>query len=238
MKIKHFYAFGNEVTEKMRNGRGGIPKVDWDIVREAGGDAFRMEQSREEFVKASYECGDHIEKARIILSKIGGAKVCSLGCGKGGLEYVLKTEQPELYLCCSDYTEKAIQGLRELFPECDEYCSFDMLHGDYGRLKGYDHILMNRVSTEFTEKEWRGVFQTCHNAGIKSIIFIPTEVMKVRDIIREWLLCLRWQIRGERLSFCGWMYSESEFMKIWKGLYRVDTSEHMGNTAVYFLKGE
>ncbi len=39
----------------------------------------------------------------------------------------------------------------------------------------------------------------------------------------------------KRDIFCGWIYSENEFKKMWEGQYREEKCIYLQNTAVFFL---
>lgn len=100
---------------------------------------------------------------------------------------------------------------------------------------GYDSVIMYRISTEFDYGTWREIFKKLHLAGIKRIVFIPTELAGIRDWTREHMFHLNNEIRGRKDTFCGWLYSENVFLNMWKGYYSLECSTKMDNSAVYYL---
>ena len=219
MRIKHYYAFGNDVAKKMKSDGICSNQVDWELLRKEGGSFFSIDESREEFIKNAERSDAYLINVDAVSEVLKErSRVCALGCGKGIFEFLLKRSRPDLYICCSDYTSEALNKLKTVFFECDEYKTFDM-KTSYDEMKQYDCLVMHRISTEFTHKEWRDRFRKCMESDIKQIIFIPTEILKVTDVLRELLLCVRWTVKKEKLTFSGWMYSKNEFKKMWIDYY-------------------
>lgn len=235
MKFKHYYSF----SAKINNGTHSSQNVDldWDSLRLMGGQAFALEDSKEEYIKNAKQTSSYKEFAQEILNVLGGEtkSLCSLGVGKGVLEWWIKALAPELELCCTDYTAQSLEKLKGYFPECNKIQEFDMLRGDYSLWAKYDAILMFRVSTEFDVDEWESIFNKIVLAGIKKVVFVPAELMTFKDIARELCLRIRSGWRGEKSVFCGWMYSEAEFEKIFDKFFNVDAVKYIHNTAIFAL---
>lgn len=217
MKIKHYYFF--EETQSKMSGRK-INAQNWDILRcDNNKSPFAIEKTIEEYeenCRISFE----YEKAATILCKLissfGNNTMVSLGCGKGILEWHIKKKLPDLYIECTDYAEKSVKLLRSVFTECNNISVFDMINGDYKKWKGAT-VLIYRVSTEFTSKEWKVIFNKMYEAGIENVIFVPTELLTFRIIYGEKLRMFMNFLKGNPTTFCGWMYSKSEFLKMFRG---------------------
>lgn len=217
MKIKHYYFF-EDVQTKM-SGRK-INAQNWDILRcDEKKSPFAIERTVEEYEENCRKSVEY-EKAADILCKLivsyGDGKLVSMGCGKGILEWHIKKKLPDLNIECTDYTEKSVKLLRNVFTECNNISVFDMLNGDYGKWKGAT-VLIYRVSTEFTSKEWKTIFDKMYHAGIESIIFVPAELLTFKTMFGEKTRKLINFLKGNPTTFCGWMYSKSEFLKMFRG---------------------
>ena len=160
--------------------------------------------------------------------------MCSVGVGKGILEYHIKDIMPTQYLCCTDYTLKALTELKKFFLQCDEFLPLD-LSSDISVLNKYDIVLMYRISTEFSFREWRRVFKKLYKNGTKHIIFVPTEIATVKDLINEYSIHFAHVLKGKKDTFCGWKYSENEFLKMMSGYYKVKSKKKFNDTTVFDL---
>lgn len=235
MKFKHYCSFATKMNEKTHSSQN--VDLDWDSLRLMGERAFALENSKEEYIISAKQTSIYNEYAQEILTILGREtkSLCSLGVGKGVLEWWIKVLSPELELCCTDYTIQSLEKLKGYFPECNKIQVFDMLQGDYSVWAKYDAILMFRVSTEFDVDEWESIFNKISLAGIKKVIFVPTELMTFKDIARELCLRIRSEWRGEKSVFCGWMYSETEFEMMFDKFFKVDTVKYIHNTAIFVL---
>ena len=80
-----------------------------------------------------------------------------------------------------------------------------------------------------------------HNDGIENIIYVPTALdtpKTMRVELRSHIINI---FRGRKDIFCGWLYTEDEFLGMFKGsgklpLYSVMKKVNIDNTAIYFLK--
>lgn len=245
MKVRHYYVFGDRLQDKFQGDI--LNEGNWDALRldEVEG-PFSLEKSVEAYEKNcenSVEYKNVAEKICHLLASedINVQKIISLGVGKGVLEWHLKKMMPKCIVECTDYTAKSIEQLKKVFRDVDAAYSFDILKGDYTRLDKNAIFIMYRVSTEFSLQEWYDIFEKMHDAGVFYIIFIPAGLDKVSDMIREKVGHIKNIIRGKKDTQCGWLYSESEFLKMFRGrggkvLYDVVNKVRLENTAIYFLK--
>lgn len=217
MRIKHYYYF-EEIQSKM-SGRK-INAQNWDVLRsDEKKSPFAIERTAEEYEENCRKSVEYEKAATILcelISSYENNKLVSLGCGKGILEWYIKKKLPDLKIECTDYAEKSVELLRNVFTECNNISVFDMINGDYEKWKGTT-VLLYRVSTEFTLKEWKMIFDKIYYAGIENVIFVPTELLTFRIMREEKIRKFMNLLKGNPTIFCGWMYSKNEFMKMFRG---------------------
>lgn len=236
MPTKHYFVFTN--SESMSH----LNKEAWDSLRMGTGNpAFQFEATLEEYETNCARRTDCCEVAKTIRDAIlsigaGVSSVVSLGAGKGIVEWHLKKFLPSLPLVCTDYAESGVASLRRLFRTCDKVMVFDMLKGDYSVFGKDAVLLMNRVSTEFAPSEWRQIFKSCKSAGIKYILFIPTELASIRLKVMETLRHFARRALHRRDTFCGWLYSRKEFDRLMSFDYQIESMQKIGDSALYKLK--
>lgn len=236
MPTRHYFVFNNAQE------CAALDKEAWDFLR-TGTDnpAFQFESSVEEYdanCARREDCQKIAGLIRDTLAKLeqNVSHIVSLGAGKGIVEWHLKRMLPELPITCTDYAESSVVKLGQLFLQCDKTLVFDMLAGDYGRFGKDAVLLMNRVSTEFTPSQWRSIFRSCSAAGIKHILFVPTELASLRLKAMETVCHILRRILRRQDTFCGWLYSKRELESLMSLYYRIDSMMKIGETAVYNLR--
>lgn len=235
MPTKHYFLFNN--SKPMSH----LDKETWDSLRTGTENpAFQFEQTLEEYeanCARRTDCREVAEVIRDAVLSIGAevSAVVSLGAGKGIVEWHLKKLLPSLPLICTDYAESGVASLRRLFRTCDKVMAFDMLRGDYSVFGKDAVLLMNRVSTEFTPTEWSQIFKSCKSAGIKYILFIPTELASIRLKVMETLRHFARKVLRRRDTFCGWLYSQRELELLMGVYYMVKMQTMIGDSVLYQL---
>lgn len=245
MKTRHHYAFGDRLQDKFQG--GALNESNWEVLRldEMEG-PFSLEKNAEDYEKNCEKSIEYKEVAgkiyRLLASEdITVQKIISLGVGKGALEWHLKKMMPKCIVECTDYTAKSIKQLKKVFRDVDAAYSFDILKGDYTRLDTNAVFIMHRISTEFCLQEWYSIFENMYNAEVFNIIFVPAELARACDMMREKVGHIKNIIRGRKDMQCGWMYSESEFLKMFKGrggntLYTIKNKVYHNGTAIFLLE--
>ncbi|MCH5266999.1 MAG: hypothetical protein J1E62_01535 [Lachnospiraceae bacterium] len=249
MKIKHYFSFDKKHYKK--NGFKKLSSANWDILRtENAPGAFSIEKEISAFEENCKTSVSYKETAEIICNFIKkhelGNRLVSLGCGKGIVEYHIKQIMPEVHIKCTDYAKKSIEQLAKVFIDCDEFDTFDMLSGDYGTWGGTgDILLMYRISTEFSTEQWQLIFDKIYNANIQYVIFVPTEIMTLRIALKEKAMLLHNILSGNKITFCGWMYSYKEYLKFFgynnntkdsSQKYQVITFDKYRDTGIFVLQ--
>jgi hypothetical protein len=246
MKIKHYFAFEKELSQKFCDDM--LNEKNWDILRMDERDsAFAIEKDIESYEQNCRNAQSYKNAAQKICDilrqeNLINKRIISLGAGKGILEWHLKKNMPELYIECTDYTLNEVEQLKKVFVHLDSAYQFDMLNGDYALLDSTGVLVLYRVSTEFCQEDWFKIFNKIYDAGINYIIFVPTGLDRLRDIIKERLICAVNVLRGRKIIHCGWLYSEKEYLKMFTGggykgcQYKIKQKDYFDNTAVYLLE--
>lgn len=241
MKVKHYYNFNDFDFEELN-------ETNWDLIRTNNVPGpFSIERDIDEYEKNCNNSPDYKQAAKLICEIIGdykneGKRLVSLGCGKGIIEWHIKETLPNLYLKCTDYTIEGLELLKKVFVKCNEFSVFDLLREeDYKILKADDIILMYRVSTEFTSKQWGKIFDKLFDRGVENIIFVPTEIMTLRIAVNEKKRQILNLIKRKKNTFCGWLYSYGEYLKMFKGednneKYEIVKEKRMNDTIIFVLK--
>lgn len=243
MKTKHYFVFDKEVQNKFNN--NSLNSENWEALRldEEPGE-FSIEKDIESYERNCMNAHKYRDAAKVVyelISSRGGGKTISLGVGKGILEWHLKKIDPQLVIECTDYTENALEQLKMVFKDMDAAYQFDILNGDYTELDRNSIFIMYRVSTEFSLEEWYKIFGSMYNAGITYIIFVPAGLCNVWDIAKEKIKHAINIILRKEDVFCGYLYSENEYMKMFKGngiapLYIIEKKVIFEETAAFLLK--
>jgi hypothetical protein len=235
---KHYFYFGDRLSKKMDQNR--LDQSNWEILRNDNVDGpFALEKSKEQYEENCRKSVSYRETAEVIAAKLKEkqcGKIVSCGVGKGILEWHLKELLPSCIVKCTDYTSEAIEKLKTVFEKCDEAMCFDMCNGDYSIFKDCDYLIMYRVSTEFDMPTWKKIFAEMKKAGIKRVIYVPTELATYRQIRNGTWQHIKNKIRKRKDTFCGWLYSVDEFDRMWDGMYTIDETTAYADTKIYFLE--
>src|SRR3989338_1046209 len=100
----------------------------------------------------------------------------SFGVGVACLEFLIKKEDPSFQLKCSDFASRGVERLKEIFVEAAMITHFDMINGDWCEISPHGICLLHRVDRELNDEQWRTVLKKIKYAGIKNILFIPSEM--------------------------------------------------------------
>lgn len=243
MRARHYYVFEPEVTKKFSGSK--LNETNWNILRTDEVESpFAIENSIEQYEMNCKNSEAYRQVAKLIISvleeyNLKDKRIVSCGAGKGILEWHIKNECPEMRVEITDYAEESIDALKRVFIRMDDAYTFDMLEGDYEKLGVDATIVMYRVSTEFSRRQWCHIFEKMYKAGVTNIIFVPTELASVRLMVEESIRHVINKVKGRKDMLCGWLYSENEFLRIFRGrrnYYSVSNRTQFGNTAVYYLK--
>ena len=220
LTVRHFADFG---AERERVGDALVNPRSWDAVRELPG-PFELPSTRADWERAAGG-GDFAERAAAIAAvadELGAKRIASYGVGAGFVELNLALLRPDLELVCTDYTERALGRLTELFPEA-EVRRHD-LRTDPPLTA--DLHLFHRIDTELANNQWRDVFPRFH----EPILLVATELLQTHSLLRE--LRLR---RSPSASDAGYIRTEAALRSLWRRSHR-DTPLAVGPYAGFLLR--
>ena len=84
-------------------------------------------------------------------------------------------------------------------------------------------ILLYRVDPQLSDSEWRQAFKHLYAAGVKHIIYIPSNILTLIYLFHEIKHRILYGLRGDRSSFAGYLRTATTYRSYWKGIY--DTQE-------------
>lgn len=247
--IRHYHVFQNIVPRDLRDGRVDSPEA-WDLLRTADPD-FLISESRSEWLEASegrvYKDGQDsafLERARDVarfVARRGITSMFSVGVGCAGLEYQIKRILPLVHLVCSEFAPESVTRLRKVFVEADEIVQFDARKDDWRCLTDHgDFIsricLMYRVDPQFTDAEWRAMFEKMASQQVETILFIPHGFLTLWGLLRRALQRVRWTLRREKPVFSGYLRTATTFESYWHGLYSQEEMTFGGLTGYLLVR--
>jgi hypothetical protein len=229
--MKHYQVFGYSGS-MFKDGE--LNSADsWDVLRETH-PQFSISKNRKEWLRA---CDAQIKKdgqdggllkraeeINALLKREGITHVFSVGVGGAGLEYQLKKLNPSLRLVCSEFAPQNVALLKGVFEEADDIVQFDILKGDWNDVKNKylpknSICLMYRVDVSFSDEQWRQIFQRMHDAGIETILYIPSTMLTILSICNRKWRELKWSRSKSKIIFSGYLRTKKRFQSFWKGLY-------------------
>ena len=236
MKIKHYYYFGKQLNSRISG--DSLNKANWEELRNDGiSGSFSIEKSVVDYERSCRNADEYAKLAKIITEELSSnAHLVSLGVGKGILEWHIKQINSKITIECTDYTVNSIELLKRVFINMDAAYVFDILNGDYEKFDKDSILLFFRVSTEFDFEQWKDIFNKMYISGIKNLIFVPTGVDNINSMIVEEFRHIFNKVLGRKDIFCGWLYSENEFLKMFSNKYDIERKIPFSQTAVYFLR--
>jgi hypothetical protein len=174
------------------------------------------------------------ELVRRMAARAGATGLSSYGVGTGCLEYHLSGLAPDLDLLLSDSGTDTVSRLRAVFDEAASIERVDLLH-DPLPARPRHLALLNRVDTEFTDGEWRDIFERLHAGGHRHVLVLPTMFVSPPWLVREVARRVVGRTRdGREATFTGYVRSRTVYEGFWRGLYAV-TDEDRAPGSEHFM---
>ena len=212
----------------------------WDVLRTNDGaqKIFSISEDRETWQKTCLSNEQLKSKAKDIVKIVTPEFncVCSFGVGAGYLEYLIKKEEPSLQVKCSDFSPQGIERLKKVFLEADEVVTFDMIQGDWERVDSQGICLFYRVSEMFDDAQWRRVFYKMKHAGIKGMLFVPSEILTFKKILYQQFKYIIFRLLRRRMTFSGYLRNEQRFISILSEFYEIVQVVDVGEAKGFLLK--
>ncbi len=146
----------------------------------------------------------------------------SFGAGDARLEFLLKRENPSLQIKCSDFAPRGLERLKKVFVEVNEIVNFDMINGDWNEIDPESLCLFYRVDTELNDEQWRTVLGKMRYSGIRSILFIPGQMVTLRRILHQQIKYVIFRLMGKKMIFSGYMRTKNKFISLLTEFYGID----------------
>ena len=247
LTIPHYHVFssGTDATQ-LKNGELDSPES-WDALRE-NDPMFSIAHSREEWVRVNEEAvrkdGQDerlAERGKDIASLLqgkGSTTLFSTGSGGAGLEYHILKNFPGLKVVCSEYAPKSVELLRDVFTEA-EVIQLDITKTDWSPITARKDAetavcLMYRLDAGFSDREWRDVFESLHQAGVTNILYIPTGFLTLRSLVSRLRLRLSWLLSGTRMVYAGHLRTKATFESYWQRHF-TSTEHVLGGMTGFWL---
>lgn len=237
LTLKYYHYFGDSEKEL---GDNLNTRNSWDVLRTKEGvqGLYYIPEDRETWRQTCLS-HEHLRlKAKDIVKLIKSKfnNIHSFGVGAAYLEFFIKTEEPSLRLKCSDFTPHGIERLRKVFLEADDVFNFDMINGDWGTIDPQGICLFYRVDTVFDDNQWKEVFHKMKSAGIKGVLFIPSDVLTLRKILYQQFKYVIFRIFRRKMTFSGFLRTKQRLMSLLSGSYEITQVINVGGSRGFLLK--
>jgi hypothetical protein len=204
LTVRHYFDFGPD--RQVVGSDLGRPEA-WDALRTRTSGAFALDETREEWELTAHEHPELQARARRInevLERQSVRRLASYGVGGATLEWWLKRLAPDRDLVVTDYAAATVERLAGIFTEAE--CLRHDLFAD-APLEADLHMF-HRVDTEFTNRQWRKVFQRFARLPV---LFVAAGVVDVRGALAE----VRKRLRPGS-SRAGWVRSPGSIEALWR----------------------
>ncbi len=234
LTIAHRYPFTG-----VRFADGTLASPDaWDQLRGSDPD-FGFGGSREAWLartRAFPSLARQATEIVALLRRWGVTRMASVGVGTAVLEYHIQTQDPELLLRCGDYAPASLEMLRRCFTECRSIEVMDLRDNRWVQDPGHEVVLLNRVDTELTDDEWRGVFGDLHARGVARILMIPCGLLTAAALARELRTIVRSRLRRHPLTKAGYFRTEGRMQQLFNAGYARTSVHHAGDLPIWVLE--
>jgi hypothetical protein len=237
LTVKHYYSFkGHDEISDIN-----VDNPDaWDKLRLEGKDSnqfYAMPKARSQWIEKTAADGELKRKAEDIgaLTLNRFNRVNSYGVGNGGLEYLLKLVNPELYIQCSDYTPKSIEYLKAFFKEADEIVLFDMIKDAWVNVGDHCLYVLFGVDSAFADEQLDLIFSQMSKAGIGHVLFVPCGVLTFKILCRQKAKYLIYRIFHKPFTFVGYLRTLEKLISLFWKYYEIEKFQKIGQNEGFLL---
>lgn len=211
MKINHYSIFTELSTDN----------IDWNHLRDSDVEApYYIPFDKNDYLSLieNLDFSYYISAINKYCSEHNITRVVSIGAGRCGLEYHLKSKS-NLEVIVTDTTDSILR-IKD-FNIFDNAYQLNLLE-DPSKLSADSNtlILLSRIDTEFNDTNFKELFHVLHHQDVKFISLIPAELLSLKIIIAEFKILLVSILKNKKRVFCGFARSKSEFRKAWSSLYK------------------
>lgn len=237
LTLKYYHYFGSSGKEL---GENLNTSGSWDVLRTKEGveGDFYISDDRRAWQNIALNNNMLKVQAADIVNVISPEfnSIHSFGVGAAHLEFLIKRKCPSLAMKCSDFTPHGIERLKKVFVEAEEITIFDMLKGDWPTMDAGHICLLYRVDTVFDDSQWREVLRKMNAAGIKNILFIPSDVLTVRKILYQLFKYVVFRGFRREMIFSGYLRTRPRLESLFEECYTVERTTRIGGLIGFFLK--
>jgi hypothetical protein len=174
--VPHYFDFG---ADRALVGDDLVRPEAWDALRTQTDGPFGLPANREAWERVADERPEIRDRAaaiNAIADRRGATRLASYGVGGAPLECWLKRQAPQRELIVTEYAPATVERLRSVFPEADvrQHDLFADAPVDA------DLHLFHRVDTEFSNRQWREIFQAFRNVPV---LLVASEVATGERIV-------------------------------------------------------
>jgi hypothetical protein len=201
--IPHYFDFGED---RDLVGKDLVRPEAWDALRTQTTGAFAMASDREGWQRQTDQHPELRDRAEAIIALInagGGGSLASYGVGAAMMECWLGRLDPGRRLLIGEYAPETVERLRT-FTDAEVH-RHDLLTDPP---LDADWHLFNRIDTEFSNREWRGVLE---RFAQEQVVVAAAEVIGVSDAWREFRRGIK---RGSTNS--GHLRNRAAFEALWR----------------------
>jgi hypothetical protein len=174
--LPHYFDFG---ADRALVGDDLVRPEAWDALRTQTDGPFGLAATREDWERVADERPEIRDRAAAInelLDRRGVSRLASYGVGGAPLECWLKRLAPPRELIVTEYAPATVERLGEVFPEADVR-AHDLFADPP---VDADLHLFHRVDTEFTNRQWRAIFQACRAVPV---LLVASEVATAERVV-------------------------------------------------------
>lgn len=238
LTIKNYYDFG-VLNDRLREHLADSPEA-WDILRAEGNrvPGFEALDDIELWKKRNSNnpaLNEHVDVISALLKEGDYKEINSYGVGCASLEYLLKKKNPSVILRCSDFADGTVNSLKSFFKEADEIRKYDMLADPWKNDGRQCLYLFYRIDTVFDDDQWRSIFRNMHAEKIVHILFVPCEILSFKRYLQETARFLMYKLFHRKITFTGYLRTESRFHNLFEPYYRMTRSIRIGTLKGFLL---
>lgn len=212
MKIKHYSLFENLKSNN----------IDWNNLRDDNNeDSYFIPYDKESYIESlnKFDFNYYVQDIINYCKKNSITHVISIGAGKCGLEYHLKSNS-NLSIIVTDFSDSILRVKR--YNIFDDAFKLDIINSNINIILNENTlVLLSRIDTEFDDVNFRFLFEILKNKNTKHICLIPANLLTFRIIFSEFKVLIISILKLRKRVFCGYSRSTSEFIKAWSRHFEI-----------------
>ncbi len=226
LTLRYYYYFDVQAPELVDGLNNRLES--WDVLRTKGAGInrpFYISDNRDIWQKGCLSNGLLRSRAIKIAEFLKGRfhNIYSFGVGSAQLEFLIKKENPLFQIRCSDFAPKGVERLKKVFWEADAITVFDIINGNWGTIESTGICLFYRVDAEFEDEEWEAIFRKMTSAGVRHVLFIPSEMISLKRILYLSTKYLIFKLLRKKMTFCGFVRTKERFISLFTKYFNIVT---------------